>query len=134
MGVYMNRNNKWGPGNLGRALTVSSTVFISLSYIRGNLDVYVLRQGKFFAQDCQSIKWQSSDTNPDRFDSIVHAHSPLQNVPPFPEHQPYIQKYILYLQKQTFLPSFLRQKTIGICHETLYLGISRRTLSNRNIM
>lgn len=53
----------------------------------------------YFAQGCLPIKWQSWDTNPNRFDTTVHAHSPLPNAPPFPEQQPFTQKRILYLYK-----------------------------------
>ena len=43
-------------------------------------------------------------------------------------HQPNTQKHILYLYKQTFSSSFLRQKVIRNYHETLYLGIFREAL------
>lgn len=125
-------NNKWDLGKVGRTLTVFSTEFISLSEETWKF-MHSERLRKYFAQGHPPTKQQSLGTNPNRFDTTVHVHSPLPNVPLPLEHQPYIQKHILYVDTQTF-PSFLRQKTVRICHETLHFGACRRTLSNRNIM
>lgn len=56
----MHRNNNWDPENLSRAPTMSSTVFITLTDVRGNLEVYALRE-KYFAQGHRPMKWQSWD-------------------------------------------------------------------------
>lgn len=133
VGVYTHRNNKWHPRNLGRALTVSSVGFISLMDIRGNLEVYALGVVNYFVQGHLLIKQQNSDTNPDKPDSTVHAHCPLPNVPPFPDHRPYILKHILHLSREIFLPSILRKTTRNF-PKTFYVGIFRKTLSNRNRM
>lgn len=90
MGVYLHRNNKWDAGNVGRAPTVCPTVFIALIYIRGNLEIYALRLNTLL-----KVAYLLSG----RVDTTAHAHSPPPNAPPFPEHQPYTQKHVLYLYK-----------------------------------
>ena len=57
------------------------------------------RRGWILVQGHLSIKWQSLDTNSDKLEITVHAHSLLPNVSAFPDHPlaKYTETYSVFI-------------------------------------